>query len=131
MEELSGEFTTNIMISDYEAEILRHTSSNGRFVTDEKRVIELAERGLLYDHGPQRLAGGMHYLVMTGKGRTALNEWHSFMKAYGPKPPKVKVRRKSKQFRAWEDYCEANGRLGFSEFLKEVWPECKSWSQYA
>lgn len=115
------------LLTDWEADVLRHTSNNGRYVTDEKRVIELATRGLLYDHGPQRLAGGMHYLVMTGKGRDALNEWQ----AAQPKPKPIKVKRRSRQFQAWQDYMDANGRLGFPEFLKKVWPECKHWSQYA
>lgn len=112
-------------LTDWEADVLRHASNNGRYVTDEKRVIDLATRGLLYDHGPQKLADGMHYLVMTGKGRAALNEWQ----AVQPKP--LKAKRRSKQFQAWQDYMDAYGRLGFSEFLKKVWPECKNWSQYA
>lgn len=47
---------------------MRHTSNTGRYVTDEQRVIDLAGRGLLFDNGPQQLAGGMHYLVMAGRG---------------------------------------------------------------
>lgn len=117
--------STTQLLTDWEAGVLRHTSNTGRYVTDEQRVIDLAGRGLLFDNGPQQLAGGMHYLVMAGRGRTALNEWQ----AAQPKP-KVKKRRVSRQFRAWRDYEDANGRLGFSEFLKEVWPECRNWSAY-
>lgn len=113
------------MITDYEADILRHTRNNGRFVTDDRRVIEMSERGMLLDFGPWSVAGGMHFLKITKKGRAALNEWESAQ----PKP-KVKKRRVSRQFRAWRDYESANGRLGFSKFLKQVWPECKHWEAY-
>ena len=97
-----------------EADILSHTSNTGRYVGLGHSLMALAKRGLLYDHGPQRLAGGAHYLTMTTAGRDALNAW----RAAQPKPPKVK--RPSKQFQAWRDYCEANGRLSFPDFLKRL-----------
>lgn len=103
-------------ISNFEADVLLHTSSNGRYVTDERRVIEMADRGLLFDHGPQPLAGGMHYLVTTPKGRAALNDW----KAAQPKPKPVK--RRSVQFQKWRDHCEVFSPIPFPQFLKEVWP---------
>lgn len=111
----------NDLIDNWTADVLRHTSNAGRYVTDEKRVIALAEKGLLYDHGPQRLAAGAHYLVMTGKGREALNAWS----AAQPKPVVKKQRRVSREFGAWRRYCEANRRLGFREFHQEVWPLIK------
>lgn len=106
------------MISDYVASILSHTSDNGRFVTDEKRVLEIAEAGLLFDHGPQALAGGAHYLTTTMAGRQALSEW----RAAQPKPPKPKRRPQTRQFEAWRSYCEAFRRVPFGEFLREIWP---------
>lgn len=105
------------MITNYEAEILMHTSRNGRFVTGDKRVLEMGARGLLYDFGPQAIAGGDHCLVMTPKSRELLNEWKSAQ----PKPAKSK-RRCSEAFRKWRDYCEAFGDLPFSSFWKKVWP---------
>lgn len=115
----------NPALTDWEADVLRHTSNNGRYVTGEERVIELASRGLLFDHGPQRLAGGMHYLVMTPEGRRQLNLWQ----AAQPKP-KARKRRVSRQFRAWRDYVDANGYRKFPDFLTNVWPECKHWPCY-
>lgn len=107
------------ILTKQEADILLHTSSNGRYVSGEALAIDLGRRGLLYDHGPQQLAGGAHYLVMTGKGRTELNAW----KAAQPPPPKRKARRMSEQFRAWRAYLEATcNRMPFPKFLKEVWP---------
>lgn len=107
------------MISNEQADVLRHTSNTGRYVTDDAAVIAMGESGLLYDHGPQRLAGGAHYLVMTGKGREALNEWS----AAQPKPPKVKQKRSSRAFTAWRRYTDATfHRITFSEWLKDVWP---------
>jgi hypothetical protein len=97
-----------------EASILAHTSTNGRYVGEGHALMALAARGLLHDHGPQTLAGGAHYLTTTMEGRDALNEWREAQ----PKPPKPK--RRSKHFEAWRSYCEANGSLKFSEFLKRL-----------
>lgn len=94
-----------------EAGILAHTSNTGRYVGEGHALMALASRGLLCDHGAQELAGGAHYLTMSSAGREALNEWRA------AQPPPPKVRRQSKSFRAWRDYCEANGRLSFPEFL--------------
>jgi len=107
-------------LSAWEADILLHTSTNGRFVTDEARVIALAGRGLLFDHGPQALAGGAHYLVTTAKGRAALGAW----KAVQPRPVVRKVRRRrSEQFQTWREYRDAcDHRISFPEFLRDVWP---------
>ncbi len=104
-------------ISNLEASVLEHTSNNGRYVTDEISVIEMAsKRGLLCDYGPQRIADGMHYLTITLKGREALSEWRSKQ----PKPPKPK--RQSREFRAWRSYVEACGNMEFSHFHREIWP---------
>lgn len=99
-------------LTNEEADILIHTSNTGRYVGEGHALMALAKRGLLRDHGPQRLAGGAHYLTTTMAGREALSEW----RAAQPKLPKVK--RPSKQFQAWRDYCEAFGRIKFTDFLK-------------
>ena len=99
-------------LTNEEADILAHTSNTGRYVGEGHALMALAGRGLLRDHGPQRLAGGAHYLTTTMAGREALSEW----RAAQPKPQKVK--RPSKQFQAWRDYCEAYGSIKFADFLK-------------
>lgn len=103
-------------LNDWEADVLAHTSSNGRYVTDEKRVIALAGAGLLKDYGPQPIAGGMHYLTLTGRGRTALEAW----RAGKPKPKRMK--RRSEQLNRWREFVEAQGKIPFGQFVKEVWP---------
>lgn len=110
------------MITNREADVLLHASSNGRYVTDEADVIAMGSAGLLHDCGPQRLAGGMHYLVTTPAGRTALTEW----KAAQPKPPKPKRAPRTTAFQSWRDYCDGCGRIPFSEFWKTVWPHYRS-----
>lgn len=108
------------MITNRQADVLLHASRNGRYVTDEADVIQMGRDGLLFDHGPQALAGGMHYLVMTPKSREALSEWKRAQPA-PPKPPKPK--RIGKAFAAWRQYREATfDRIGFPEFNKEIWP---------
>lgn len=104
------------LVSDCEASVLAHTSSNGRYVTDEKRVIEMANAGLLKDYGAQQLAGGMHYLTLTELGRKALQEW----RAAQPKPKPVK--RRSEQCDRWRDCVEACGRSPCAKGRREVWP---------
>lgn len=75
-------------------EILLHTSRSSRFVSDPTTdLIELSDAGLLYDHGPQAIAGGMHCYVTTMKGRKALNSWHATQQK--PKPPTRAQRRYS------------------------------------
>lgn len=108
------------MITERIYDILRHASDNGRYVTDEQFVIDLAAQGLMKDYGPQKLADGMHYLTVTSKGREALNEYQ----AAQPKPV-MKKRRISRAFSAWEDHKDAGYSFGFSEFLKQVWPLIK------
>lgn len=87
------------MITNEQQEILRHTSNTGRYVTGDPTVIAMAENGLLYDYGPQALAAGDHYLVITHKGRAALNEWQRAQ----PKPVKPK-RRRSAVFEKWQRF---------------------------
>lgn len=108
-------------ITENEALVLVHTSNTGRYVTDEPQVIALAARGLLRDFGPQRCAGGMHYFTMTASGREALADW----RARQPPPPKVKRRRKSREFECWQNYREVWKDIPFSQFHRDVWPEAK------
>ncbi len=110
------------MITNHEADVLLHIASNGRYVTNEADVIAMGKRGLLFDHGPQVLAGGAHYLVTTPAGRSALSEW----KIAQPKPPKLKRRRPSEAFEAWRTFCDVFNRIPFSQFWKEVWPNRKA-----
>lgn len=108
------------MITQFEAEVLSHTSKNGRYVTDEARVLEMAVAGLLRDFGQQALAGGAHYLEMAPNGRAAFSEWLT-----GQPKPKFVRRRVSPAFEGWRTYRELYRRISFSEFWKEIWPEWK------
>lgn len=109
--------TETTLITPWEYSVLSHTSVNGRYVTDEQRVLDLATAGYLNDYGPQRLADGMHYLTLTGRGRTALNDY----KASLPPPPKPTRRPRKPEFDSWRSYCEACDSIPFSEFLKQIW----------
>ncbi|HEV7405198.1 MAG TPA: hypothetical protein VGO11_19800 [Chthoniobacteraceae bacterium] len=113
----------NTQLTDWEADVLQHASRTGRYVTGEARVLELARRGLLYDHGAQTLAGGDHYLTTAPTGRKALNEWSARQPVVTLKKP-----RRSEAFASWRAYEEASGRLGFAEFLKKVWPHRLKWT---
>lgn len=112
------------LLTNEQADVLDHASKNGRYVTGDARVLEMAREGLLRDYGPQALAGGDHYLTVTPKGREALNRW----RAVQPKPPRVKRRRRSPAFAAWRVWCELSHRIPFSQFLKEIWPEWKHYT---
>lgn len=101
-----------------EAEIMLHTSITGRYVSNDPLAIDLGKRGLLCDYGPQALAGGDHYLMLTPAGRAALSEW----KSEQPKPPRSKRRRQSPTFVSWRNFLDAGYRMSFSKFVKEVWP---------
>lgn len=107
------------MISDFEALVLVHTAETGRYVTSEVRVLTLAARGLLCDHGAQQLAAGDHYLTLTRAGRQALAEW----RAAQPRPPRK--RRASRAWEAWRTHVELGCDLSFSQFLRTFWAEGK------
>ncbi len=81
--------------------MLAHTSRTGRYVTDEKLVIELAAHGFLKDHGPQRLADGMHYFTMREAGRTALAEHRATL----PKPKPLT--RSQRRYQEYLSVCES------------------------
>ncbi len=114
-------------ITDQEATILAHTSRTGRYVTDEPIVIAMAERGLLKDHGPQRLADGMHYFTGTTAGNTAMRDWQESQPKPAPPPKLTKRKQKAKaRYRRWLDYGE--GFRSFRDFLTwDTQPE-RSWN---
>lgn len=100
------------MITEFEADVLSHTIRNGRYVTDEAKVIKMGVDGLLEDFGPQKLADGMHYFTVTLDGRLALAEWRESQ----PKPPKPpKLTRSQNRYRA---FLNSDNGLTFAEFLK-------------
>lgn len=114
------------MITAHEADILRHASNNdGRYVTDDAVVLDLARRGLFENRGQPAIYAGMSALMITRAGREALNEWQ----AAQPKP-KVKKRRTSPAFDSWRRYCDANGDFGFAKFLNVVWPRVQDGSYF-
>lgn len=92
-------------------DILLHTRRTGRYVTDEPHVIQMARNGLLFDHGPQRLADGMHYLTMGSKGREMLI-------AHDEAQPKPKPLTRSQ--RRYREYLSeyGDGFDTFFDFLK-------------
>ena len=114
------------MITNKQADVLQHTSRTGRYVTSDPLVLEMAKEGLLYDHGPQQLAAGDHYLVTTPKGRAALVEWEKAQ----PPPPKPKRRRRSEAFEYWQNYVDACERISFRDFLRDIFPyrEDRKWT---
>lgn len=106
-------------INRFEADVLLHTSQTGRYVTDEAAVITMAARGLLRNHGPQALAGGMHYFTMSSKGREALN----WLEANACRFPQPKPKRKpSRAFECWRNFRDMGYCCSFSEFWKQIWP---------
>ena len=96
-----------------QAGILAHTSQNGRYVTEgEPAVSALAQAGLLHDHGPQTIAGGMHCFTLTPNGRQALQAHrHTLPK---PKPPT----RSQSRYRRYRHHRDAGCNLSFREWLK-------------
>lgn len=64
-----------------------HGCYRNRFITDPTcpdglQCQQLVELGHMHDHGPQRIAGGMHCYAVTDSGYTA-------MKEASPNPPKL------------------------------------------
>ncbi len=116
---------SDCMITKQQYEVLRHTSQNGRYVTDEAAVLEMAAAGLLRDHGPQALAGGMHYLVTTMKGREAICEYEATL----PKPKPLSRRKQlaKERMRRYREY--GDGFRGFREFLAWDGEPERSWNR--
>jgi len=108
----SPEASEPLAITAADQSILRHASDNGRYVSDMTAALRaLCDRRLLGDYGPQRIAGGMHYMTVTSKGREALNKWQA-------EQPKPKAKRVGRAFGAWERYKDAFGKIPFLEFWK-------------
>lgn len=109
-----------LMLTNLEADIMLHTSNTGRYVSREPLALDLARRGILFDHGPQALACGDHYFVTTPAGRNALSEWKSAQ----PKARSVR-RKQSPAFASRHNFLDAGYRMPFGQFLKEIWPRRK------
>lgn len=86
-----------------------------RFITDPQSpdgfyCTALTSLGLMHDHGPQNIAGGMHCYSVTQAGYEA-------MRAESPSPPKIsKSKRRWAAYRAIREVCD----FTFAEYLK--WP---------
>ena len=82
-------------------------------MSTEAAAIALGESGYLHDYGPQRLAGGAHYLTLTTKGREAVNEYRKSL----PQPPKPEPPSRS-QLR-YQEFLSARDAYGctFREFF--------------
>lgn len=89
--------------------MLAHTQRTGRYVTGDLSVLQMAQKGLLYDHGAQKLAGGDHYFTLTVRGKEALT-------SHLDSQPKPKPQSRSQQryrrylefgdcFRTFLDFC--------------------------
>lgn len=81
-----------------------------RFVTDPtspngQQCQALVSLGYLHDHGPQRIAGGMHCYSVTQAGYEA-------MKAASPPPPKIPAAKR--RYMAWRELADS---MSFREFL--------------
>jgi hypothetical protein len=83
-------------LSPEQLDILVHTSRTGRYVSDEcAPLVELVNGGLLFDYGPQKLAGGMHYFTLTTAGSEALAAHRATL----PKPkPLTRAQRRYREF---------------------------------
>lgn len=85
-----------------------------RFVTDTpgadgKACLELVAQGYMTDHGPQKLAGGMHCFTVTKAGEQVMRE-------ASPQPPKI-----SRSRRRYLAFLHADCGLKFGEWLKTKW----------
>lgn len=76
-----------------------HGCYRNRFITDPScpaglHCQKLVELGYMHDHGPQRIAGSMHYYAVTDSGYAA-------MKEASPTPPKLS--RSKQRFQRYRD----------------------------
>lgn len=97
------------------ADILLHTSTNGRYVVGPESANEFAliqrmvEAGLLEDCGPQRIAGGAHLFYTTPGGRRVLADYQAAL----PKPKPL-----TNAQRRYRDFLDADSGLTFIEWLR-------------
>ena len=106
-----------------EADILEHTSTNGRYVmgmdsSEWPAIYAMVARGWLFDYGAQALAGGAHYLVLTTSGRERLREHFKAMCVH-PQPRPL-TRRQIAAKERWREYSDSgrcDSGVSFREFL--------------
>lgn len=89
----------------------RGSRYRNRFITEPSSVDgvlcqELVAHGLMKDHGPQSIAGGMTFYSVTHEGEKEM-EQHS------EKPPKLS--RSAQRYRSW---LKADCGISFGEYLK-------------
>lgn len=105
------------MITNPQADILAHTNNAGRYVSDLDDTLQsLISCGFLKDCGPQKLAGGMHYMEITMSGLFALYEWRDTQ----PKPKELPKRkqRARERYRRFLSCADATG-CSFRAFLTD------------
>jgi hypothetical protein len=78
----------------------------GKDSTDWDKCVQLVDTGLMQDRGPQALAAGDHYFVVTGAGIAAVAQHSS---------PPPKLTRSQKRYRA---YLDSDIGISFGEWLK-------------
>ncbi len=74
--------------------------------TDFADCRALVACGLMTDHGPQELAGGMHCFSVTELGMTIVRE-------FSPLPPKL-----TRSQRRYEEFLKADCGMKFGEWLR-------------
>lgn len=81
-----------------------------RYVSDPTPdLVALCEAGLLKDHGPYEVTGGMHYYRVTKEGLRA-------MKTHSPKPPVL-----TRSQRVYREFIDSDCDWTFGEYLKWRW----------
>lgn len=99
--------------------IMRHTrdrAAGGFYCGDSPAMQELVQAGFMECAGRKSFVPDP-YFKLTHAGRLALRT----CEAEQPRPKPVK-RRRSEQFDAWMQYCEACGKIAFGKFIAEIWP---------
>lgn len=71
--------------------------------------VELVRGGLMVDHGPQSITGGMHCFSVTDFGRMRMHE-------ESPEPPKI-----SRSRQRYLDYLRMECNESFGEYLRYGW----------
>ena len=105
-----------IVFNAQEISVLQHTASNGRYVTDEAFVIDMAVRGLLKDYGAQKPADGMHYFTLAEPGRQMLAAHAATL----PKPrPLTRSQLRYREYRSVADCYRDFGHWLRCHFLKK------------
>lgn len=75
--------------------------------SDDFGVCQLiASVGLMEDHGPQSMAGGMHCFTVTREGIRCVSK-------HSPQPPKL-----SRSKRRYQEFLDADSGMSFGEWLR-------------